>query len=456
MTSQDGPHSDLDAVGRPVREDARRGHHLRTGLSVDVTDRRSASLSNYLGTFVFASLADFALASPLTFTQRIGASEVRVRDLRSALYLHDQVQLRPTLQAGLGLRYEWQPAVHAQSPAPRLSLAWVRPKGLTVRGGLGRFFGWYETGLLEEARRLDGSRFSEIILQSPAFPDPLGSGALQSNPPSTRVIAAPDVTLSSYWRASLTVERRVWRLGLRATASGQLGREEPRARNLNVPVGGVRPDPAVGNLLRIMPLGRSDQAGLDLGVNSGSLWGKRLQASLNYSLSRARNDADGALSLPADSQHPTLEWGPSRNDLRHRLTGSLNLKARGVTLGLYTRAQSGLPYNITTGQDDNGDTVTNDRPTGVGRNAGRGTGRSATDLRVSWGRSVGGRRVAAGAGGRTTRHGGTDLGATLSVSNLFNQRQNAGFNGVLSSPLFGRATSALTARRVSFSAQLGF
>jgi len=435
---------------------AQRGLRVRTGLSLDAIRRRSTNLSNYLGTWVFANLEAYEAGRPITYTQRIGAAEVQVPDLRGAVYLHDQIRLRPTLQAGVGLRQEWQPAVNRPTPAPRLSLAWVRPKGLTVRGGVGRFFGWYDSGLLEEARRLDGTRFTEIILQSPGYPDPLGEGVAQAAPPSTRVIAAPDVTLASFWRASVTVERKVGTVGLRATAFRQTGGREPRARNVNVPVDGVRPDPTLGNVLRISPIGRSESLGLELGVNTGQLWRRRLQASVNYSLGRARNDADGALSLPADSLNPTLEWGPGRNDLRHRVHGSLNLKGGGLTLNLYTRAQSGQPYNITTGQDDNGDTVTNDRPAGLARNAGRGNGRIATDLRLSWGRKLGGSAAARRDGDPARRRGGQDLGVTLSAANVFNQRQNAGFSGVLTSPLFGQPTSALTARRLNLSMQVGF
>ena len=36
-------------------------------------------------------------------------------------------------------------------------------------------------------------------------------------------------------------------------------------------------------------------------------------------------------------------------------------------------SNSGLPYNITTGFDDNDDTVSNDRPAGVGRDTRVGT-----------------------------------------------------------------------------------
>ena len=53
--------------------------------------------------------------------------------------------------------------------------------------------------------------------------------------------------------------------------------------------------------------------------------------------------------------------------------------------------QSGTPYNITTGRDDNGDTVSNDRPAGVTRNTGtRHARRSISGLRLSWSLAFGG------------------------------------------------------------------
>ena len=41
-------------------------------------------------------------------------------------------------------------------------------------------------------------------------------------------------------------------------------------------------------------------------------------------------------------------------------------------------------YNITTGRDNNGDAIFNDRPVGVGRNTLRGLLTTQTDFRLSW------------------------------------------------------------------------
>ena len=39
---------------------------------------------------------------------------------------------------------------------------------------------------------------------------------------------------------------------------------------------------------------------------------------------------------------------------------------KNIRLGVTATARTGSPYNVTTGRDDNGDTVFNDRPSGVG------------------------------------------------------------------------------------------
>jgi hypothetical protein len=42
---------------------------------------------------------------------------------------------------------------------------------------------------------------------------------------------------------------------------------------------------------------------------------------------------------------------------------------------------SGIPFNITTGRDDNGDGLALDRPAGISRNTGQGPGFAVMDLR---------------------------------------------------------------------------
>jgi hypothetical protein len=68
-------------------------------------------------------------------------------------------------------------------------------------------------------------------------------------------------------------------------------------------------------------------------------------------------------ALPADNFNLRAERGSSDFDQRQRLAVGATLKIPyGFNIGLVATAHSGLPYNVTTGFDDNGDSVANDRP----------------------------------------------------------------------------------------------
>jgi len=85
---------------------------------------------------------------------------------------------------------------------------------------------------------------------------------------------------------------------------------------------------------------------------------------------RMRSDADGPQSVPADNCNLRSAWGPIFTDRRHFLFigGNVTLPY-GFRLTPFVNASSGLLFNITTGFDDNHDTVINDGPPGVNRNS---------------------------------------------------------------------------------------
>jgi hypothetical protein len=151
---------------------------------------------------------------------------------------------------------------------------------------------------------------------------------------------------------------------------------------------------------------------------------------------------------------------------------NLPLKKR-FRLGTSLRMTSGTPYNITTGRDDNGDTVSNDRPVGVTRNTALGTAQIDLGLRLSWGIAFGGAapppagpqvRVVRGdsADPLGSMSGGDSGGKRYAIElyaqayNALNHFNAANFSGVVGSPFFGTATSAAPARRVELGARLNF
>ncbi|HYL11735.1 MAG TPA: TonB-dependent receptor [Terriglobales bacterium] len=113
---------------------------------------------------------------------------------------------------------------------------------------------------------------------------------------------------------------------------------------------------------------------------------RRVQFQLSYTLSKAVSLSDDIFEpgVPQDSNNIFADKGPTLRDARHRfvLSGIINLPW-GFQTSNIVALQSGRPFNITTGSDDNGDGHLKDRPPGVGRNAGRAAPTYIWDARLS-------------------------------------------------------------------------
>jgi hypothetical protein len=127
--------------------------------------------------------------------------------------------------------------------------------------------------------------------------------------------------------------------------------------------------PANGGVRQInayMNLGEADYNGLQTQVSyRGS---RKFYASLSYTLSKATNttEPDGNGIGPNESnitELGELERGPSVVDQRHRAVINLSYNFPfNFTAGTLMQFASGRPFNATTGVDNNGDGIQNDRP----------------------------------------------------------------------------------------------
>jgi hypothetical protein len=177
------------------------------------------------------------------------------------------------------------------------------------------------------------------------------------------------------------------------------------------------------------------------------------------------------------------DWAPSNFDTRQRFLSNLTVNLpRAMSASFLTIANSGRPYSMTTGSDNNGDQATNDRPTGVPRNSLRGPGFYNVNMsftktfvlkRTESPRSGPGGAagplpgappmIVGGPGGPAVispQSGSSAPGPKLSfnanVNNLFNNTQLRSYGGVLTSPLFGKPTSAGTGRTVMLGVSMSF
>ena len=136
------------------------------------------------------------------------------------------------------------------------------------------------------------------------------------------------------------------------------------AANLTRPIrpvnGGVR------QVNVLMNLGVADYDGLQTQLSYRG--NRKMYAAVSYTLSKATNtsEPDGNGTGPNDSHLARLgevERGPSVLDQRHRavLTFLYHLPFN-ITAGTLTQFASARPFNATTGVDNNGDGINNDRP----------------------------------------------------------------------------------------------
>jgi hypothetical protein len=438
----------------------KKAHQMAFGATILGNSYSVDEVRNTNGTFTFASLESYQAGTPTTYTQRTINPNGGYALHRFGWYLQDSYRVNRSVMITGAIRHDMQTRLSDWTNfSPRASISWTLPgRKTTLRSSIGVWPQFFEGGLYEQTLWANGQQQRDIVISNPGFPDPfLGGIPLAGQPPSI-VRAHHDIVMPFTRRASVGVDRTLtpW-ARLRATYSHQIGRNLFRSRDLNAPINGVRPDPSLRNITLLESTARSQNESLELNVML-NLRPRRFSANVGYTLGEAWNETDGALSLPPDSYDLSQEWGPSRQDVRHRLFASMNTDVKaGFRLNMNVRAQSASRYNITTGLDENRDGQTNERPIGLGRNAGRGEPTANVDMGLVWERSVGQRaRLNAQRGGAPPAAGGNNRAAEgvfrfeifARASNVLNLVNAQNFSGVVTSPFFGRATSAAAPRRL--------
>jgi hypothetical protein len=163
-------------------------------------------------------------------------------------------------------------------------------------------------------------------------------------------------------------------------------------------------------------------------------------------LRKTYNNTSGITYFPASSHSPGSDWGRSDNDRRNKfdLLGSFEV-GRWFNFGTALSLYSGKPLNITTGSDDNHDSLPIDRPAGVPRNLTHGPSYINLDLNLAHDVLL-------------NKSGKEGPVATISVNsfNVLNRENDVSYVGVISSPFFGHAVAAQPPRRMQLDLELKF
>ncbi|HTA45523.1 MAG TPA: carboxypeptidase regulatory-like domain-containing protein [Bryobacteraceae bacterium] len=401
-------------------------------------------------------------------------------------YVGDDWRVRSNFTLNLGLRFESQNNINDHfDVAPRLGFAWApgsssnKQSNTVVRGGYGIFY--TRLGLADSvlALRYNGDIQHQYVITNPDFfPNvppiaSLGAGSSQQS------IQEIDGNFHSPYlmQGVVTVERQLLpSTTLAATYTNIHGLHTFRSEDINAPLPGTYsgpgtgtyPYPGQGPIFVETSSGLYNQNQLSFNLNS------KLNAAasfyITYTFNRSMSNADNVSTFPANPWSMAGEYGPAFNDVRHRLLfgGSFNTKWNLRFNPLLT-FQTGMPFNITTGNDPYGTTLFNGRPgigadpskpgliqtpyglldpnptpgeQIIGRNFGRGPFLIQTNLRISrtWGF---GRETSPASGGSSlfanpaARRYSLTVG--MSARNLINHNNPGTLIGNITSPLFGQA-----------------
>jgi hypothetical protein len=369
-------------------------HTLRGGFQLAYYNNRDLSANNFNGTYTFSSLDQYRstlagdhvdpadptspVVSPTQFTINLGNPLFRYSQYEASLFVQDDIRLRPSLTLSAGLRYEFQSHLRDKlNFAPRLGVAWTptKDKKTVVRTGGGIFYNRLSGSLYENTLRFDGVSQQSIVIHNPVFDllNPLAANPGATANSSREITRMLDPTLQApytiYFQSSIE-HQFPWGIFGSLTHIYARGVHFFRTRNINAPLPDtlVRPDPTEGNIYDLESTANSRYNGFMF--RGDRRFGRNLALFVNYTLSWTNSDADGPQSLPANSYDLHPEWGPAFTDRRHflNITGSISLP-HGFRLTPFILASSGGPFNIQTGEDDNLDTVINDRPAGINRNS---------------------------------------------------------------------------------------
>jgi hypothetical protein len=356
-------------------------HFIRTGVKYDLLRDANESTANYNGMFVFPTLAAYQANAPTQFSITTGKASAEVASGWLGAYVEDEWKATKSITVDAGLRYESQSAIpdHADW-APRLGFAWAvgghgkSGSAIVLRSAFGIFYERFLPANILTSVRQNGTTQQTFFVTNPSFyPElPTASELESGTAPPTPYLISPQLHAEYDEDASVSAERAlgkkgnitatyIWARGIHQYSSENVNAPLPGTYDPDVPTSGVRPLGGSQNIYEFVSGGIAKGQLLILSGNMRPT--QRLSLFAYYIFQNEHDDFLSPTSFPSNSYDPSLDYARSDRIAKQRLFlgGNLSLPWK-VDGNMFVQGGSGLPFNITTGSDLNGDTIYNDRP----------------------------------------------------------------------------------------------
>lgn len=403
-----------------------------------------ANVDAYLAA-IAPGATDAARRNYTSFSQTLGDAELEYNSAFWNFFAQDDWKATRKLKINYGLRYDLYTLPEGDSGAPilearefrtdknnfapRLGVVYALREGnrpTVIRGSFGLYYDTIYLAMYENAIQGNGSGRYQTVTRNPAqqaatsplFPNVIPAGTTLSAlgiQPDVQFISRDFENMYAMHFQTQVEQAVTGDISITAGYIHSEGRHLPVYRSVNFPqTGGTLPDgrpiyttalasrinPAYNVVLEVDSGGNSRYDALTLQLNKRFSQG--YQFSLNYTLSRARDNAPernlqgvGAASLQ-DPSNRNWDWAYGVADQRHTFSGSFVARPRfdvgnrafryilnNNQLSFFMLGGSGETFPITTNLDLNRDGIGNDIPIGLERNAGRAPGFFNVDARYS-------------------------------------------------------------------------
>jgi hypothetical protein len=353
---------------------------IRFGGRLRATREAQNTTDNTNGAFTYASLADYEAGTPSQFSlTQINVPKIDFLYADLGLYAETDWKVKPNFTLTYGLRYETQNHLrdhHDFAPRTSLSYGLFSGKGApktVLRGGFGIFYDRFVQADVLNLQKENGK--NETVYTVDAVP--VGCSPNTFDPGSASSVAT--CTAGASTTAAATVYSTGAGLRSAQTIQEAVGADQQVGKYGTISVNYIHSqgvhELAVENVgydaaAQSVPNGNNYQYFSEgafrqnqLTINGHIQTSKRVSLFGYYALNSATGDTPGSGVFVSQPYNLHADQGRTTFGIRNRLFlgGSISLP-KFVQFSPFIIGQSGNPYNVTTGVDDNGDTIFNDRP----------------------------------------------------------------------------------------------